>query len=254
LRPVAASYVFSNLKGDLGDLIGNPLWERFQTYELVEIMRQKDDMRFAQALNRLSVGQLTPEDIEMFKSREIRFAGTPTAGSVHLFNDNRSVDEYNTEALSKMTTETVVSEAFDMCQGKGRESWKKALLDSVKNLSTRDTMGLPRTTRLTLDAKYMVTLNVDVIDGLVNGATGVLKKLSYGNTTDGRRIPTVAWMSFDEKDVGKIRKHTYANLLKLNGVKANWIPIQLERRTIKTWPGRDLQVKISIKMYIKIFV
>jgi hypothetical protein len=55
-------------------------------------------------------------------------------------------------------------------------------------------MGLPYLTRLVVSARYMVTLNVETTDGLVNGSLGILKKLSYSSMSDGTRIPTTAWI------------------------------------------------------------
>ncbi len=38
-------------------------------FELTEIMRQKDDLKFAEALGRLALGILTEDDINVFRSR-----------------------------------------------------------------------------------------------------------------------------------------------------------------------------------------
>jgi len=54
LKPVCAAAVYTNLSTEFGDVVGNPIWEAFKSYELTEIMRQKDDRTFAEALNRLS--------------------------------------------------------------------------------------------------------------------------------------------------------------------------------------------------------
>ena len=54
LRPVKDSYVFqiSNSSSNNYDcLVGPYFWEKFSFIELTEIMRQKDDQKFALALN-----------------------------------------------------------------------------------------------------------------------------------------------------------------------------------------------------------
>ena len=38
-------------------------------YELVDIMRQKDDLAFAQQLNRLRLNEMTEEDKQMLQTR-----------------------------------------------------------------------------------------------------------------------------------------------------------------------------------------
>jgi len=77
LKPVCAAAVYANLSTEFGDVVGNPIWEACESYELTEIMRQKDDKTFAEALNRLSRGQMTPEDIALFQSRETSKVGFP---------------------------------------------------------------------------------------------------------------------------------------------------------------------------------
>ena len=48
-----------------------------------------------------------------------------------------------------------------------------------------------------------MTLNNDIQDGLVNGATGLLKKIVYGTKSDTlERVPCILWMEFDEPTVG----------------------------------------------------
>jgi len=206
---VCASAVFSNVKSEFGDLIGNPLWEEFQSFELDEIMRQKNDRSFADALNRLSRGIMNEEDIQMFKSREIRNTGPPPSRCIHLYKDNKRVGEYNTSALNAIEEETAVFSALDICQGRGKPEWKKALLESVRELTTAETMGLPQTLKLKVSAAYM--------------------------------LPTVAWLKFKDKEVGKKRMKNMKSVLQREGVQG-LVPIKLEQRCIKTWPGRDLQV------------
>jgi hypothetical protein len=249
LRPVAANYVFGNLKGELGHLIGNPLWESFSCYELTEIMRQRDDAAFAEALNRLAKCDLTLSDIEMFKGRQTNVTEAPPSAAIRLFYSNKDVDEYNEKCLNSMQTEGAVSIAADHCEGKGKEAWRTALLESAANLTSREAMGLPSITKLKVGAKYMMTLNVEVFDGLVNGATGILKKISYGESSGGAKKPIAAWLSFPETRVGVKRRKQFRQFAESSGVKENWIPIILERRVIKTWPGRDLQVNIPCLPY-----
>ena len=50
--------------------LARDLWkELFTMYELVDIMRQKDDLAFAQLLNRLRLNEMTEEDKQMLQTR-----------------------------------------------------------------------------------------------------------------------------------------------------------------------------------------
>jgi hypothetical protein len=238
--------VFSNVKSEYGDLVGNPLWESFKSYELTEIMRQKNDAAFAYALNRLARGEMNEDDVQMFKKREVSEVGYPPMNCLRLYKDNKSVSEYNEKALNKIKEESAVATAIDVVQGRGKPEWKASLLESVVNLPAIETMGLPYRTRLVVSARYMVTLNVETTDGLVNGSLGVLKKLSYSTMSDGNKIPTTAWIDFGDAVVGTKRRRHLKHLFRNELVTQTWTPMSLEKRCIKSWPGRDLKANITL--------
>ncbi|XP_011313417.1 uncharacterized protein [Fopius arisanus] len=47
------------------------LWEEFQFFELTEVMRQKNDKIFVNALNNLASGTMTADDIALIRTREV---------------------------------------------------------------------------------------------------------------------------------------------------------------------------------------
>lgn len=76
LAPICDSKVFLPFKNpnntSLGKLISiSPLWEHFEYFELNEIMRQRDEAEFIEALNHLAAGNMTKEDIDLIKTRKI---------------------------------------------------------------------------------------------------------------------------------------------------------------------------------------
>ena len=70
LKPVKNSFVFE-LPNDGYAALHDPLWYQFKFTELTQIMRQKDDKRFAELLNRVRTNSCTEEDIKLLKSRII---------------------------------------------------------------------------------------------------------------------------------------------------------------------------------------
>jgi hypothetical protein len=71
LKPVMDSWIFSQPFGSL-ECLGANLWaDHFSLYELDEIMRQKEDLSFAQLLNRLREGKMEEQDILVLKSRKL---------------------------------------------------------------------------------------------------------------------------------------------------------------------------------------
>ena len=63
LKPVMGQFIFEVYKTNCGPLATNLWTEHFKIFELDEIMRQKEDKKFAQLLNRLCIGNHNKDDI-----------------------------------------------------------------------------------------------------------------------------------------------------------------------------------------------
>ena len=74
LRPVAQPHIFAQVGDTYARLHrSGSLWiDEFKMIELDEIMRQKDDSRFAQLLCRVRTATCTEEDIKVLESRTIK--------------------------------------------------------------------------------------------------------------------------------------------------------------------------------------
>uniref|UniRef100_A0A8C4NJN1 ATP-dependent DNA helicase n=1 Tax=Eptatretus burgeri TaxID=7764 RepID=A0A8C4NJN1_EPTBU len=150
LRPVCDSYIFANIDKDYGPLATN-LWQtHFQMFELHEIMRQRDDLQFAQLLNRLREGRQTPADLQLLRTR---------CPKDSVFGEMSSVS-------------SVCSRRFNQ------------VLDDP-----RKTMQLHTNLQLALGLRYDLCVNVNVEDGLTNGAACVVTRFalpqSSSNTASG---------------------------------------------------------------------
>ena len=59
LPPVGDKWIFNtNTSNPYGIIVGEALWQKFSFYELTEIMRQREDRRFAQALNSIAADRM----------------------------------------------------------------------------------------------------------------------------------------------------------------------------------------------------
>ncbi len=68
--------------------------------------------------------------------------------------------------------------------------------------NAQESDGMPYETLLKVGALYFVTTNIDVSDGLFNGALGFLRRIDYGNNSSGVSIPNVAWLEFESPVIG----------------------------------------------------
>ena len=83
--------------------------DHFKIYELVDIMRQKDDLKFAQLLNRLRLNEMSEDDKnELQKSVVDRHLGDYPRDAVHLFTEKAGVYEHNENIMNHMEVEKVV--------------------------------------------------------------------------------------------------------------------------------------------------
>ena len=71
LKPVCDRLVFHDLVEDAKALAPNSWKDHFKIYELVDIMRQKDDLKFALLLNRLRLNEMTKEDKNDLRKRVV---------------------------------------------------------------------------------------------------------------------------------------------------------------------------------------
>ncbi|XP_036345792.1 ATP-dependent DNA helicase PIF1-like, partial [Rhagoletis pomonella] len=167
LSPVGDRWIFSpNQLDPYSAITGTPLWDLFRFFELTEIMRQREDQAFAVALNNMSEGNMTSDDIELIKERETNFNEIPN-DCIHLFYSNADVSLYNTARLAKIATEEFISTAKDSVKANSlSERSKTVILDAIKNFKILETQGMCYGLQLKTSAKYMITVNINTADGL----------------------------------------------------------------------------------------
>ena len=89
LKPVGDFFICLYLKKGASSLARNLWKELFTMYELVDIMRQKDDLAFAQLLNRLQLNEMKEEDKQKLQKHIFdRDTGDYPKDAVHLFARN----------------------------------------------------------------------------------------------------------------------------------------------------------------------
>jgi hypothetical protein len=71
--------------------------------------------------------------------------------------------------------------------------------------------------------KYDFTVNVDVTDGLTNGASCVVKMIE-NRQKDKTSRPSIAWVKFDDDKIGTSTRMQYRALYGKN-VDKSWTPV-----------------------------
>ncbi|XP_069122503.1 uncharacterized protein [Argopecten irradians] len=174
------------------------LWnDNFSIVELEEVMRQKDDQEFAKVLNRCRIKPknetLNDNDIQMLSSRETG----EQSNALHIYACNDQVNTHNLNALHEICDDPLCIDAEDWTKD---ERSGRMTRNEVPDAQKR-TCSLPSSLWLSVGARVMLTSNVDVSDGLVNGAFGTVKGLV---TEENSKSVKFVEVIFDNKKVGRI--------------------------------------------------
>ena len=198
LPPVGQAPLFSTVSDCYAQLYGSgSLWvDHFLMLELTEIMRQRGDLAFSELLCRVRTNSCTSEDIRTLKSREIAAdAANYPSQSLHVYRLNADVDTQNTLMLNNLAPQSAqfAMKAIDSVAGQTSHISLSSLSDKRS-----ETGGLHTTLKLAIGARVMLTANVDVSDGLVNGARGEVVHVVTNNNSE----VTSVLVKFDNNRVG----------------------------------------------------
>ena len=198
LPPVGQAALFSTVSDSYAQLYGSgSLWvDKFQMIELTEVMRQRGDSPFSELLCRVRTNSCTSDDIDTLKSREISCDAVnyPTQ-SLHVYRLNVDVDSRNALMLDNLAPQSAqyTIKARDARAGQTTHISLSAISDKRS-----ETGGLHGILKLAIGARVMLTTNVDVSDGLVNGARGEV--VHVVTNSDGE--VTHVLVKFDNSTVG----------------------------------------------------
>ena len=171
LPPVCRNFVFDHPNDSYAQL-ADPLWYQFQLAELSQIMRQKDDAKFAELLNHVRTATCSEQDLATLKSREIKenSLNYPT-NSLHVYSLHKLVDKHNEKMLNKIKQHVYIIKAID--SKKDRNTG----LDIEMPEKSSDTGGLESELKIAVGCRVMLVSNIDVNDGLSNGVTGTVSHI-----------------------------------------------------------------------------
>jgi len=151
-------------------------------FELTELMRQVDNKDFAELLNRLREGKQTQDGITVLELRLLKSKpGEPNypASLAPAFSSNALVNAYNNEAVFNLSQSAKAQiGAIDIVIGDISDELKDEVKKQIPDDPSK-TMGLYKKLNITVGSKHYLTINVDVRDGLTNGAEGVVQDIDY---------------------------------------------------------------------------
>ncbi|RWS27870.1 ATP-dependent DNA helicase PIF1-like protein [Leptotrombidium deliense] len=208
LAPVSADAIyknerffidFNNHSSHCENNAVNSLWQHFSHVTLRKCMRQKRNKEFSRALNAYGNGEKwTRMQRKLFESRYVHnphYDDHIPTDCVRLFYSNRDVDAYNKMSLRNVPN-VKRSFAYDIVEGECSAEREKQLLDWVWQRKRVDNRNLDNNLLLAINHPYMITSNISVPDGLVNGAIGILRRIDFETNYVARTSFTSSTNSF----------------------------------------------------------
>ena len=209
----------------LNDIAPNG-WEKMQLHELTQSMRQKD-MKFINCLNKIHTTVLLEgsEEDRMLQSDLLKLNpnhGNNSHDAMHVYAQNMHYDAWNENKHKLLPgrefTNIVTDSKKDDCT---------ELANVTMPTNPCETGNLQKVLTVKINARVMITTNIDVTDGLTNGAMGTVTNGVIDQTT-GKM--SVILLVFDSEHVGQETR--YPNVY--NSRNQSAVPIH---QTQATFPG-----------------
>ena len=211
-------------------------WEVFTMIELTEIMRQKDDHKFTELLNRVRTASQTEDDIKCIQSTAI----TPSdenypSDALHIWAENTPVNEHNKQHLQQITSPLFILKAIDQFP----QNVTRQDIERVLSKGRSETGGLDSEIHIKENARVMLTTNIDITDRLINGQMGTVVQIAVDQNT---QIPTIIYVKFEDDNAGKMLINKSTNPLVQ---QQNVVPIVPVLAKIKVRPGKASSPEIQ---------
>ena len=227
LQPVKDGWIFEDTDPHYGALAPNIFKDNFVVFELNEIMRQKDDKRFAEALNRLRTASQTTSDIAMLDSRRIQSGTSVVRADIpRFYTTNANKDAFNELIMLQSAGKMQEIQAQDTPQTNIPKSEQKKALAAARIKPISAAGNLAYNLAIKEGLRYDLTANIDAEDGLVNGAECIVKRIEK-SFPDG--MPACIWVEFTDSDTGK-KARRIRGPLQMYADKG-WTPIRAIDRT-----------------------
>ena len=184
LRPPKGKYPFEEPQNREHSAVYHlrNLWQTFTVVILEENHRQGDDKTYADLLNRVRNGEFTDEDINLLETR-VRDSNDPDVkkqdDALHIYGTNSKVNARNKKKVYEIEGELIEIKAENRHRMVRNFKPKVDAAGCILNTPFQAVLQLKR------GAQVIMVHNVDTIDGLTNGARGVLLDVEKSRNKDG---------------------------------------------------------------------
>jgi hypothetical protein len=219
-------WVFQDLRGI--SRVGGNFWaEHIRMYELTEIMRQKDDLLFAQILNRFREGIILPADIATLQARTRKQREVPL-DVIRLAQENAMCDQVNRQVFDTAIGDKNEITCIDQCQ----LPITTHVQSKIDKMLYTESGQLHQVLLFSEGSPADISTNIQryQTDGLVNGSSGRFRKYSED----------IIWWEPDDPSVGTRYRRAKRDLY-LDEPK-EWLPFPRVRRSFDIDKVRGISI------------
>jgi len=151
-----------------------PDWDEshFSTFLLRTNMRQRNDLKFREMLERLRWGRCSDDDFKVLCNLK-KTVFPENIIPTRLYSRNNDVDRINTAEYNKLLIKNpnTIQMTYHLTYP----------TNSSKNVATKNwvkSVKVSESITLCLDAQVMVTHNIDIEEGIINGTRGIIVDMS----------------------------------------------------------------------------
>ena len=245
IRPPLGSMIYSSPTNTrskaLYSIPGGNLWQKFDVITLKTNHRQGNDKSYADLLNRLRVGEHNMDDLETLRTRVFAREDPSIPNNALLITgENKKVKVENERRLSQLNGDIFEFEATvkSRTQGKFKPCIDRA--GQVRNTPLQSNL------KLKLNARVMLTINLDVTDNLANGSLGTVVDFFQNPQGEVKYV----LVKFDDEDAGvKYRRelnfdHRYPGQM-LTAIKKVEFEFQLKKGSTTTATAINFPLRLA---------
>ena len=159
LPPVRAQPVYAEYNDSWQNLVS--LRNLFEIAELTEVIQQRGDGNFINLLNHLKVAELSDSDVSVLPSKFIKPNDKYPQDALHILAENAPAHMHNITMLNSIENQLYKIDPKDHIT-KNISSTK---IESILKRNQSETGGLASTLQIKLNARVMLTMNIDLQDG-----------------------------------------------------------------------------------------
>ena len=220
LPPVRAKPVFTfNDTETTEGYINMDLCLKIRLAGLDQLMHQDDEI-FVNMLNKIRVGEIDWNLEDVFKLHFIDKKDRCYPGNIlHIFAENGPVKRHNDNQLRHIPGQLIIITAKDEVP----KNFKISDIREAQNRKQSETGGLASLLELKVNARAMLTTNINIKDRLINRQMGTVKHIEMKEN----EVKTI-YLELDDKSAGQIRMSGSDVIAKNN----KWVPVKREETSI----------------------